>query len=130
MKMVMAETNLLALTEGLVAIANTTTEAQAQSELRPVFEKILTLLQRTTLTPDEKIRVLRTFEVAASQTTGGVDPEIKKQVYAILIKQFPTAAPAGTWVGCTNKTGPAAQCACICSPITWRKCSPTRASPT
>src|SRR5688572_30352440 len=46
-KMVMAETNVTALTEGLVAMANTATEAQAQSELRPVFDKLLTLMQRT-----------------------------------------------------------------------------------
>jgi putative heme-binding domain-containing protein len=49
--------------------------------------------------------------VAASQSPGGVDPEIKKQVHAALIKQLPAAPPAGTWVACTNKTGPAAQCA-------------------
>ena len=67
-KLVMAETNVVALTEGLLALANTAPEAQAQSELRPVFDKLLTLMQRTSLTPDEKIRVLRTFEVAASQT--------------------------------------------------------------
>jgi putative heme-binding domain-containing protein len=109
-KMVMAETNVTALTEGLVAMANTATEAQAQSELRPVFDKLLTLMQRTSLTSDEKIRVLRAFEVAASQSPSGVDPEIKKQVHAALIKQMPSAPPAGTWVSCTNKTAPAAQC--------------------
>ena len=110
-KLVMAETNVVALTEGLVAMANTTPEPQAQSELRPVFEKLLTLMQRTTLGADEKIRVLRAFEVAASQSPSGVDPEIKKQVYAALVKQFPAAPPAGAWIPCTNKTGPAAQCA-------------------
>ena len=109
-KLVMAETNLVALTEGLLALANTASEAQARSELRPVFEKLVTLMQRTSLTSDEKIRVLRTFEVAASQVPEGVDPEIKKQVQAALIGQFPSAAPAGTWVACTNGTAPAAQC--------------------
>ena len=111
-KLVMAETNVTALTEGLLAMANTTPEAQAQPELRPVFEKLLTLMQRgTSLTAAERIRVLRTFEVAASQVPDGVDPEIRKQVYAALVKQFPPTAPAGTWVACTNQTGPAAQCA-------------------
>ena len=109
-KMVMAETNVTALTEGLVALANTATEAQAQSELRPVFEKLVSLMQRTSLTPDEKIRVLRAFEVAVSQSRSGIDAELKKQVHAALIKQFPATAPAGTWVGCTNRTLPAAQC--------------------
>ncbi len=109
-KLVMAETNVVALTEGLLAIANTTPEAQAQSELRPVFEKLLTLMQRATLTPDEKIRVLRTFEVAVAQSPSGIDPEIKKQVHAALVKQLPSAPPAGAWVPCTNQTGPRAQC--------------------
>jgi putative heme-binding domain-containing protein len=110
-KLVMAETNLTALTEGLVALANTAPEAQAQSELRPVFEKLITLMQRTGLTPDEKIRVLRALEVAVSQTPQGLDAALKKQIHAALIKQFPAAAPAGTWVACTNRTAPAAQCA-------------------
>ena len=110
-KLVMAETNVTALTEGLLAIANTTEEERAQSELRSVFEKLLTLMQRASLPPVEKIRVLRTFQVAASQLPGGVDPEIRKQVHAALIKQMPAAPPAGTWIECTNGTGPAAQCA-------------------
>ena len=55
-------------------------------------------MQRTTLPPDEKIRVLRAFEVAAAQTPSGVDPEIKKQVTPRSIKQLPAAPPAGAWV--------------------------------
>jgi len=111
MKLVMAETNVVALTEGVVAIANTTPEGQAQAELRPVFGKLVALMQRTGLTVSDRIRVLRAFEVAASQTPGGVDPEIRKQVHGVLIKQFPSAPPAGTWVECTNGTGAAPVCA-------------------
>jgi putative heme-binding domain-containing protein len=110
-KLVLAETDLVALTEGLVAIANTAPEAQADSDLRPVFEKLITLMRRGSLTPPEKIRVLRTFELAASQVSTGVDPEIRKQVHAALIKQLPATPPAGTWVECTNGTGAAAPCA-------------------
>ena len=40
-----------------------------------------------------------------------MDPEIRKQVHAALIKPVPAAPPAGTWVECTNQTGPEAQCA-------------------
>lgn len=108
--MVMAETNVVALTEGLLAIANTTPGEQPQSDLRPVFEKLIGLMQRTSLPPDEKIRVLRTFQVAATQVPGGVDPEIRKQVHAALIRQFPSTAPAGTWIECTNGTGETAAC--------------------
>jgi putative heme-binding domain-containing protein len=111
MKLVMAETNLVALTEGLVALANTAEEAQAGSELRPVFEKLVSLMRRETLSPEEKIRVLRAFEVAASQVPGGLESSLRTQVHAALVRQLPTEAPAGTWVECTNATGPAAACA-------------------
>jgi putative heme-binding domain-containing protein len=107
--MVMAETGVVALTEGLVAIANTA-EEQAGT-LAPVYEKLVSLLRKNTLTTAEKIRALRAFEVVASQTPKGVDPAVRKQVYTALIKQLPAAAPAGTWVECTNGTGPAEPCA-------------------
>ena len=44
--------------------------------------------------------MLRTFEVAATEAPGGVDPEIRKQVHDALIAQFPARArrPA-TFVG-------------------------------
>ena len=111
MTMVMAETNVTALTEGLLAMANTTASAQPDADLKPVFEKLVGLMQRPSLTPQEKIRVLRTFEVAATQTPNGVDAAIRKQVHDALIKQMPAAPPAGTWVECTNATGAAEVCA-------------------
>jgi len=108
MPMVMAETNVVPLTEGLVAIANTADEAQAT--LGAVFEKLVGLMQKPGAIAGN-IRVLRAFEVAASQTPKGVDPAIRKQVYAALSKQLPAAPPPGTWVECTNGTGPAEPCA-------------------
>ena len=66
-------------------------EAQAQSELRPVFEKLVSLMQRTSLTPDEKIRVLGPSK-SRSRRPVGSRPDLKKQVHAALIKQFPAAA--------------------------------------
>jgi putative heme-binding domain-containing protein len=110
MPMVMAETNVVAQTEGLVAIANTTEEAQASSTLAPVYEKLVSLLQRGSLSTAEKIRVLRAFEVVASQTPKGADAAVRRQVHDALLKQMPSAAPAGTWVECTNGTGPADGC--------------------
>jgi putative heme-binding domain-containing protein len=107
--LVMAETNVVPLTEGLVAIANTADESQAT--LGPVFEKLVGLMQRPGLSTADRIRVLRAFEVAASQTPKGVAPSIRKQVYAALAKQLPAAPPAGTWVECTNGTGAAEPCA-------------------
>ena len=109
-KLVMAETNVTALTEGLLAIANTATAAEADADLKPVFEKLVGLMPRSSLTPEARIRVLRTFEVAATQTPKGVDAATRKQVHDALIKQLPAAPPAGTWVECTNATAAADVC--------------------
>jgi putative heme-binding domain-containing protein len=111
MPMVMSETNVVALTEGVVAIANTADPADAQTSLAPVFEKLTTLLQRSTLPTPDRIRALRAFEVAASQIPKGADPAVRKRAHDALIAQLPAAPPAGTWVECTNGTGTAATCA-------------------
>jgi putative heme-binding domain-containing protein len=106
MPLVMKETALVPLTEGLLALTNTA-PPQSDADLAPIFEKVVGLMKRPNLTPEEKIRVLRTFEVAATETRGGVAPEIRKQVHDALIGQMPAVAPVGTWIECTNKTGPA-----------------------
>jgi putative heme-binding domain-containing protein len=105
--LVMNETNVVALTEGLLALANTVPASTPDADLRPVFDKLIGLMKRTSLTPEEKIRVLRVYQVAATETSNGVDPEIKKQVHDVLIGQFPARQPAGTWVECTNRTATA-----------------------
>ena len=111
MPMVLAETNVVALTEGLVAIANTMPAAQPQSDAQAIFDKIIPLMSRTNLPVDERIRVLRTFEVTAAQLpAGAVSDDVKTRVHAALIAQMPAAPPAGTWVSCTSKVGPAAAC--------------------
>ncbi len=106
MPLVMKETQVVPLTEGLLALTNTL-PSQSDAELAPIFDKTIALMKRTNLTADEKTRVLRTFEVAATETPNGVAPQIRKQVHDALIGQMPTVAPAGTWIDCTNKTGPA-----------------------
>ena len=100
-KLVMAETDVIALTEGLVALTNTMAP-QAEAELRPIFDKLIALMKQPSLPAAQKIRVLRAFEIAATETRNGVDPEIRKQVYDALIGQFPVAPPAGTWIDCNN----------------------------
>jgi putative heme-binding domain-containing protein len=150
-KLVMRETNVVALTEGLLALTNTAGSDRGQtgvkpgsdqgqtgvrpgsdqgqtgvkpgsdqgqtgvkpasdrgltpdSELRPIFAKSIELMKRRGLTADEKIRVLRVYQAAATESPNGVDPEIKKQVHDALIAQVPSTPPAGNWVGCTNRT--------------------------
>jgi putative heme-binding domain-containing protein len=104
LKLVMSETNVVPLTEGLLAAVNTTPADQAATDLAPVFEKIVGLMKRPSLTTDDKIRVLRTFQVAATEMPNGVDAAIKKQVHAALIGQFPAAPSAVEWVPCTSRT--------------------------
>jgi putative heme-binding domain-containing protein len=99
--LVMNETNVVAVTEGLLALVNT---APSESELRPIFDKVIALMKRSTLTPDEQIRVLRVFEVAATETKNGVDPEMTKQVHDALIARFPASVPAVAWVDCANRS--------------------------
>ena len=113
--LVMNETNVIALTEGLLALTNTAasqdSHGRVQSELRPIFEKLIALMKQTTLPADQKIRILRAFEIAATEVPGGVDPEIRKTVHDVLIAQFPATAPTATYLGCTNRTEPEAACA-------------------
>ena len=73
MPLVMKETALVPLTEGLLALTNTA-PPQSDADLAPIFEKVVGLMKRPNLTPEEKIRVLRTFEVAATETRSGVAP--------------------------------------------------------
>lgn len=103
-KLAMSETNAVPLTEVLLALTNTAGTPAPESELRPIFSKLIDLMKRRTLTPEEKIRVLRVYEAAATEAPNGVDPEIKRQVHDILLAQLPTTPPAGNWVGCTNRT--------------------------
>ncbi len=111
MPMVFAETNVVALTEGLLAIANTMPAVAQTSDAQAIFDKLIPLMARTTLPVDERIRVLRTFEVTVAQLpAGSVTDDVKTRVHAALIKQMPAAPPAGTWTSCTSKTAPAATC--------------------
>jgi putative heme-binding domain-containing protein len=103
-KLAMRESTVVGLTEALLALTNTAGAPAPASELRPIFAKLIDLMKRRTLTADEKIRVLRVYEIAATEAPNGVDPEIKKQVHDVLIAQLPAKQPAGDWVGCTNRT--------------------------
>jgi putative heme-binding domain-containing protein len=101
---VRAETNVVGQTEGLLALIDTSTSA---ADLTPVFDKVLALMSRANLPVDQKIRVLRTFEIAATATPDGVDPTIRQRVHDTLIGQFPAridAPAADTYVACAAET--------------------------
>jgi putative heme-binding domain-containing protein len=63
-------------------------------------------MKRTNLTTAQKIRVLRAFEVAATETADGVSAQGKRQVHDALIGQFPAResnAPANTYLACSGR---------------------------
>jgi putative heme-binding domain-containing protein len=102
-KLVLAETNVVRATEGLLALSNTKT---SEADLVPIFERLVGFMKRTNLTTAQKIRVLRAFEVAATETSNGVSAEMKKQVHDALIGQFPareSSSPANTYIGCASR---------------------------
>jgi putative heme-binding domain-containing protein len=100
---VLAENEILRATEGLLALVNTRTSS---ADLAPIFERVVALMGRQTLTPAQKIRVLRAFQVAAAEAGGDVSDAVKKQVHDVLIGQFPareSANPADTFIGCAAR---------------------------
>jgi putative heme-binding domain-containing protein len=100
---VLAEGDVTAATEGLLALSNTAT---VEADLAPVFERLLVFMRQEDLTPGQKIRVLRTFQVAATETANGVSADIRRQVHDALIGQFPqreSASPADTYVACASR---------------------------
>jgi putative heme-binding domain-containing protein len=79
------DTELTGGIESMVALVDTAT---SDSDLEPVFKKQLAWMARTDLSVDDKLRLLRAFQLAAIHTTQE-RPDLRKQVHALLIKQFP-----------------------------------------
>lgn len=110
--LVMKETNVVHQTEGLLALINT---RPAEADLDPVFAQLVTLMRRTNLPTTEKIRVLRTFQVAATETANGASADVKRQVFNALVDQFPTRAqlsPDVTLTECQNRYPDVNQTSC------------------
>ena len=84
---VLKEIDPLGTIEGMVALINT---ARSEDDLERVFERQLSLMQKTELSVDDRLRLLRAFQLAAIQTGESVQPELRQQVYRLLIEQFPS----------------------------------------
>ena len=83
---VLNETDPLGAIEGMVALINT---ARSEGDLEPVFERQLSLMQKTDLSVDDRLRLLRAFQLAAIEAGDSVRPELRQRVYHLLIGQFP-----------------------------------------
>ena len=83
---VLNETDPLGTIEGMVALINT---ARSERDLEPVFERQFSLMQKTDLSVDDRLRLLRAFQLAAIEAGDSVQPELRQRVYRLLIGQFP-----------------------------------------
>ena len=84
---VLSDTDALRAIEGMVALINT---AGSPRDLAPVFEKQLGLMQKSDLSVDDRLRLLRAFQLAAIEAGDSVQPELRQRVHGLLIGQFPT----------------------------------------
>jgi len=88
---VLRETSTLGVMEGMLAWVRTANGAS----LQPLVQKQFALMRNASLTTDDKLRLLRTFQYTMTETPGGLDPVQREQLYGIWAPQFPSTA-AGT----------------------------------
>jgi putative heme-binding domain-containing protein len=111
-KRVLAENNVVPAMEGLLALSNT---AQSEADVAPVLDRLIVFMKRPNLPVAQRIRVLRTFQVAATELPNGVSDAVKKQVHDALIGQFPAResnAPANTYLACSGRAPGTTQAGC------------------
>jgi putative heme-binding domain-containing protein len=81
------ETNTRAALEGMVALLDTQPSA---GELQAIFDKQVSWMKKTDLDSDDKLRLIRTFNLAAVTAPSGASATVKRQVHDALIGQFPS----------------------------------------
>jgi putative heme-binding domain-containing protein len=82
----MAETNPRPAMEALLALNNT---APADADRIAILEKTVEWMRRPTLGRQDRLNVLRMYEIAAVDSKEGAPPTIRRQVHDLLIGQFP-----------------------------------------
>ncbi len=83
---VLKETNPLGGIEGMYALVRTTT---SEADLQPLFDKQLAMLKQANLSVDNKLRLVRAFQLTAMEAPNGLSPALRRQVHTLLIGQFP-----------------------------------------
>jgi putative heme-binding domain-containing protein len=83
---VLEDTNPMSSIEGMVAFVRTST---GDADLQPLLRKQASMMNDASLSVEHKLRLLRTFQLAAAETKGGVASELLRQVHGALIGQFP-----------------------------------------
>jgi putative heme-binding domain-containing protein len=82
---VLAETSPLGALEGLVALVET---AKNEADVAPALDKALTWIAKRSLAVDDRLRALRTLQLAILASPN-VTPDLKKRVHSALAGQFP-----------------------------------------
>jgi putative heme-binding domain-containing protein len=83
---VLKETNPLGAIEGMYALVRTAT---SEADLQPLFDKQLAMLKQVNLSVENKLRLVRAFQLTAMETPNGPSPALRRQVHTLLIGQFP-----------------------------------------
>lgn len=84
---VLREQNPRAASEGLYALLRT---AREEGDFPPLFDRQLELLRRTDLSVDDRLRLLRVFQLTAMEAPGGAGAELRRQVHHLIAGQFPS----------------------------------------
>jgi putative heme-binding domain-containing protein len=84
---VLRETDPLGAIEGLYALVRTAT---SDADLQPIFDRQLAMFARRDLSVDDRLRLLRAFQLTATASPGGAPPELRRRVHDLLADQFPT----------------------------------------
>jgi len=84
------EQNVVGFTEGVLALVNT---GAAPNEISSIYDRLVTLMGQRNMNADETIRVLRAFEITATEAPGGAPADVRRRASAALISRFPTANP-------------------------------------
>ncbi len=85
---VIAESSIAGAPEGMLSLVRL---AEKPIDVEPVFEKSLSMLKQSGLTPMDELRLLRVFHLACIQVEGGCRDSLKEQVYNIVAPRFPAA---------------------------------------
>jgi putative heme-binding domain-containing protein len=83
---VLKETNPLGAIEGMYALVRT---AASEADLQPLFAKQLAMLKQVNLSVENKLRLVRAFQLTAMETPNGPSYALRRQVHTLLIGQFP-----------------------------------------
>jgi putative heme-binding domain-containing protein len=83
---VLDDTNPISALEGMVAFVRT---SDSDADLQPLLRKQVAMMNDAALSVENRLRLLRTFQLAAAETKGGVATELRRQVHGALIGQFP-----------------------------------------